>query len=43
MLNSKTVELAMRLHRNFLKKNQNTLHKGDWTDFYEVAAKFLGI
>ena len=36
------VELAKRLHRNFLKKNQNTPFKSDWMEFYERAAIFLG-
>lgn len=36
------VELAKRLHRNFLKGNQNTPFKSDWMEFYEQAARFLG-
>lgn len=39
----KAVDLAKRLHRNFLKKNQNTSFKGDWMEFYEQAARFLGV
>jgi hypothetical protein len=36
------VELAKKLHRNFLKSNQNTTFKSDWMEFYEGAARFLG-
>lgn len=35
------VELAKKLHRNFLKKNQNATPR-DWHDFYGQAASFLG-
>lgn len=36
------VELAKRLHRNFLKKNQDAPSK-DWTEFYDQAVSFLKI
>jgi len=36
------VELAKKLHRNFLKNNQDTPFKSDWMEFYEGAAAFLG-
>ncbi|WP_439357945.1 hypothetical protein [Bradyrhizobium sp. DASA03007] len=39
---TEAVELAKKLHRNFLKANQNTTFKSDWMEFYEQAARFLG-
>ncbi|WP_156928599.1 hypothetical protein [Bradyrhizobium sp. th.b2] len=38
------VELAKKLHRNFLKANQHVeaAIKAGWKDFYEQAARFLG-
>ena len=39
---SSAVELAKKLHRNFLKHNQNTPFRSDWMEFYETAARFLG-
>jgi hypothetical protein len=37
------VQLAKKLHRNWLKANQNATFKGGWMTFYEQAARFLGI
>lgn len=34
--------LAKKLHRNFLKSNQNATFKSDWMEFHEQAARFLG-
>jgi hypothetical protein len=42
-INDEAAKLAFRLHRNFLRRNQNAPQKGDWRDFYPVARAFLGL
>jgi hypothetical protein len=41
-IDPKAKQLAKKLHRNWLKANQNAETQRNWMNFYEQAARFLG-